>query len=319
MFRKNKHITFYYADKHLQISEIKWFRLKLLTFIIGTVIVCLSIILTVNYAYNNFLGLGHSKLKDVMKENKLLQEQIVTMTAKMQELETTIHNLAERGNELRLSIDLPAINEEVEIAGTGGANVNDEFSFSSSNGSLVLGSAQKILDKLTRDVKVQEQSYAQVIEKYEFNKKYFTSIPALKPMQGFYSKNSFGMRIHPILGIKKMHEGIDIINDVGTPVVATGDGVVQLAGHSGSGYGLIIVINHGYGFQTIYAHLSKILVKEGQRVKRGEMIAKSGRSGLVNGPHLHYEVRRNGVCQNPIDYFFDDISIEEYRKQFAEK
>ncbi|MBI4811428.1 MAG: M23 family metallopeptidase, partial [Ignavibacteriales bacterium] len=164
-----------------------------------------------------------------------------------------------------------------------------------------------------------EQSYAQVVEKYEFNKNYFTSLPALKPMQGYYSKKAFGVRLHPVLGINKTHEGLDIVNDVGTPVVATGDGIVQMAGHSGSGYGLIVVVNHGYGYQTVYAHLSKILVREGQRLKRGDLIAKSGKSGLVSGPHLHYEVRHNGICKNPMDYFFDDISVEEYRKQLVKR
>jgi murein DD-endopeptidase MepM/ murein hydrolase activator NlpD len=136
-------------------------------------------------------------------------------------------------------------------------------------------------------------------------------------MDGFYAVSSFGMRLHPVLGIYRLHEGIDIINDVGTPVYASGNGVVEMAGQSGGGYGLLIVIDHGYQYQSLYAHLSHVLVKEGQHVKRGDLIARSGRSGLVTGPHLHYEVSFKGVRQNPVDYFLDDVHAQDYRQELA--
>jgi murein DD-endopeptidase MepM/ murein hydrolase activator NlpD len=125
------------------------------------------------------------------------------------------------------------------------------------------------------------------------------------------------MRIHPVLHVYRMHAGIDIINDVGTNVYAAGDGVVHFAGRTMGGYGIVIELSHGYGYSTLYAHLGKVLVHEGQTVKRGELIAKSGRSGLVSGPHLHFEVRRNGAKQNPVDYFFDDVDAARYRAQLA--
>ena len=144
-------------------------------------------------------------------------------------------------------------------------------------------------------------------------------MPALKPMEGEYSSKGFGLRMHPVLGIFKTHQGLDIANDVGTPVYAPADGIVEMAGHSGGGYGIVVVIRHGYGFQTLYAHLSKISVRDGQRIKRGDLIAKSGKTGLVTGPHLHYEVRYKGVSQNPIDYFLDDVSVAEYHRQIASR
>ena len=124
------------------------------------------------------------------------------------------------------------------------------------------------------------------------------------------------MRTHPVLRIRKMHPGIDITNDVGTPVYATGDGEVLITGPRG-GYGKAIEISHGYGYSTLYAHLSEILVHAGQSVKRGELIARSGRSGLVSGPHLHYEVHRNGMVCDPVDFFFDDIDAASYRPALA--
>jgi murein DD-endopeptidase MepM/ murein hydrolase activator NlpD len=120
------------------------------------------------------------------------------------------------------------------------------------------------------------------------------------------------MRLHPILNIYRMHEGIDIINEVGTSVYASADGTVDFTGRRG-GYGLAVEINHGYSLKTLYGHLSKIVVREGQQVKRGELIARSGNTGLSNGPHLHYEVRINGVAQNPTEYFFDDIHPRDFQ------
>ncbi len=106
---------------------------------------------------------------------------------------------------------------------------------------------------------------------------------------------------------------MDINNAVGTPVYATADGIVSFTGHE-SGYGVTLQIDHGYSLKTLYGHLSQILVHEGQRIKRGEIIARSGNTGLSNGPHLHYEVRVNGVAQNPIDYFFDDINPKDFQQ-----
>jgi murein DD-endopeptidase MepM/ murein hydrolase activator NlpD len=125
------------------------------------------------------------------------------------------------------------------------------------------------------------------------------------------------MRIHPVLRVYRMHEGTDIINDVGTNVYATADGVVRYAGRTEGGYGTVVDIDHGYGYSTLYAHLSRIVVRPGESVKRGELIAKSGRSGLVSGPHLHYEIRKNGRKQNPVDFFFDDVDAARYRSQLA--
>jgi len=121
------------------------------------------------------------------------------------------------------------------------------------------------------------------------------------------------MRIHPILKRYKRHEGLDINTDRGTPVIAPGKGRVTFVGRRG-GYGLAIEIDHGFGYNTFYAHLSKSLVKKGQYITRGDLIAKTGNTGLSSGPHLHYEVRHNGVKLNPVDFFFDDVNFFELKK-----
>jgi murein DD-endopeptidase MepM/ murein hydrolase activator NlpD len=126
------------------------------------------------------------------------------------------------------------------------------------------------------------------------------------------------MRLHPVLHVYRMHQGLDIINDVGTPVYAAADGQVRVAGRTQGGLGVLVEITHGNGYASLYAHLSQVHVTPGQMVKRGELIGKCGRSGLVSGPHLHYEVRRNGVSQNPVDFFFDDIEAARYRAMLAQ-
>jgi len=204
-------------------------------------------------------------------------------------------------------------------AGAGGAlQIVDADVLSDDVGAL-LRTASSMVDQLKNETNVQMQSYRDINNKFEFNKDYFASMPALKPMEGVYSPNGFGVRMHPVLGVFKLHEGLDIINDVGTSVFASGNATVEFAGQSGGGLGTVMILNHGYGYQTLYAHLSKTLVREGDRVKRGELIAKSGRTGLVSGPHLHYEVHYKGVRRNPVDYFLDDVHPQQYLQQLAQK
>jgi murein DD-endopeptidase MepM/ murein hydrolase activator NlpD len=225
--------------------------------------------------------------------------------------------LAERDNGLRLVADLPKIDEDVRKVGTGGANQNYEFGLSSSEADALLRSSAILIDKLEREIKLQHDSYDEIDKKFESNKEFFSHIPGIKPMEGFYALNSFGYRLHPVLGVMKFHEGLDIINDVGTPVHVAGDGIVSFVGLN-AGYGLTIEIDHGYGYQTLYAHLSRSLVREGQHVKRGDVIARSGHSGLVSGPHLHYEVRLNGQKQNPVNYFFEESASSKSIAQLAD-
>ena len=316
---KNQKKSYFYSDHRLQLHQVKWYKLRITGIGIILTMVALSILLIVNHYHYDFLGLGYTKVSRLELENQILREQVQTLTTRMRGMKTVLDKLNEQGNQLRLLVDLETLNEDIQSAGTGGAVLESPLELSGDITSRVLQSASTLLEKLSSEMKIQEQSYGQIIRKYDANKKYFGAFPALKPMDGYYSSKGFGVRMHPVLGIFKTHEGLDIINDVGTPVVAAGDGIVEMAGHSGGGYGIVVVINHGFGYQTFYAHLSKTLVKEGAQIKRGEVIAKSGKTGLVTGPHLHYEVRYQGICKNPMDYFLDDVRPLEYRQLVASK
>ncbi len=315
--RKRK-IYFFYDDQ-LQIHKVKRFHLRIVAIALSSLIVFIGLVLVINHFSSDALGIEHDRLSSLMKENQALQQQLSSITQQMKQVQSNLDSLGEQGDFLRLMVDLPEIDKETKSGGTGGAVIQPGLPSFSDHASELLQAVTTGLSQLKSEMAVQTQSYHQILGKAEFNKKYFASIPALKPMAGFYSKTGFGLRMHPVLGIFRVHDGLDIVNDVGTPVYATGDGTVEIAGPSESGYGIMIVINHGFGFQTLYAHLSKALVKEGQHVKRGDLIARSGRTGLVSGPHLHYEVRHNGVSENPVNFFFDELSPQDYHSRFASR
>ncbi|MDR0971266.1 MAG: M23 family metallopeptidase [Bacteroidales bacterium] len=162
----------------------------------------------------------------------------------------------------------------------------------------------------------QEKSLKEILQIAKNKKERMVSMPAILPISKNKSKlvSGFGNRFHPILQIKRMHSGIDFSAPTGTEVYATANGQIEDFNMAGSGYGLAIVINHGFGYETLYAHLSKILVKPGDKVVRGDIIGLVGSTGLTQAPHLHYEVHKNQKPVNPVYYFFNDLTIEEYEK-----
>ncbi len=317
IFKNRKY--FYLSEKDLQYKEVKHFGLKTVATILLSIVVILGLIISGNYFVYDFLNLGYDRIDKIMSENKELRLQIATLTEKFKQLKSDIDLLNAQGDQFRLLVDLPRLSQDELKLGVGGNILNFDVNRILYSENSIIDSINLIIDQLSREVNLQKESYNSVLNKYNYNQKLFASIPALKPMDGYYSPHGFGKRIHPVLGVFRTHEGLDIINDVGTPVYATGDGEVEFAGPSGGSYGIVIIINHGFGYQTLYAHLSKVLVRPGTKVKRGTMIAKSGKTGLVSGPHLHYEVIYNGVKKNPIDYFFDDFAINQYLKNYSNK
>lgn len=173
------------------------------------------------------------------------------------------------------------------------------------------------MDFLTRKAYVQSRSFDEITVLAKRKDELVKGIPAIMPISNkdlTRVASSFGMRIHPFYKVLKMHTGMDFTAPTGTEVYATGDGVVSKIQYAQRGYGYHLVIDHGFGYQTLYAHLSKILVRPGQKVKRGTVIGLVGNTGTSVAPHLHYEVRRNDQPVNPINYYFNDLTPEEYDK-----
>ena len=297
---------YYFSEKSLNFLEIKHFKEKAIAVFIVSVLLFSSVLFGIFYYVSN-LSNKDDYLQDLQKENQILKDKFLALSNQYIILESDLNSLTSISNDLRLAVNLNPVTAEERKLGIGGSNpilnLYDDL------GADISGTIE-VADKVLRKFEFEKAQFKEISNKLKTNKNLFESIPAIVPTEGQYSSESFGMRLHPILKINKMHSGIDIINDVGTPVKATGKGKVTFVGIKG-GYGLTIEIDHGFGYQTIYAHLSAVNVREGQNVNRYQSIGKSGNSGLSSGPHLHYEVLHNGENLNPSEFFFDEYSYFE--------
>ena len=245
-------------------------------------------------------------------ENMVIQYDL--MNGKLNNLTDVLSDIEKRDDEIYRSIfEAGPIPDEVRTAGFGGANRYKNLE--GFNNSELLIDTRKKLDQVAGRAYVQSKSFDDVVEMARDKEKMLASIPAIQPVSNKDLKrlaSGFGYRIHPIYKVRKMHWGMDFTAPTGTPIYATGDGVVSTRTNSRGGYGNHVVIDHGYGYETMYAHMSKFNVSRGQRVKRGDIIGYVGSTGRSTGPHLHYEVMKDGEKINPANYFFNDLSPEEY-------
>lgn len=299
---KNRY--FYYSEEECRYVEVR----RNYTTLLGQA--ALVLLLTVLFTVGFMHFYGNQMVKD--RQYQQLEAQVVELTAKLNHAMGILEKLSESDNSLRRAVNLPLMSAEEKALGTGGMRM--PLDTTNTIASLISISSQMI-NRLAHQVEIQSESYAEILQKYEENKRFFASVPAIKPIDGVRT-SSFGMRFHPIYRIMKFHSGQDFHAAIGTPVYATGDGIVESAQYN-DGYGNCIIIDHGFGLKTLYAHLSKLLVKPGQAVKRGENIALSGNSGISDGPHLHYEVIKDGVKVNPIMYMLDEISPTELQESIA--
>ncbi len=308
---------FYYSEENVSFVEAKGFKAKFSLLVVVFALAVLGAIVGANHYLGDVLGIDFDRVNFLSTENTLLKEEVKTLSSRLSDLSQTMDRLSERENQLRLAVNLPHIDEDTRLIGTGGTKRETNIGLVSKDASDLMGSADQLLDKLEKEVVFQQQSYQDIYNKSKYNKEFFAHIPAIKPMAVSYNIHDFGMRLHPILGIVRMHEGVDIANDMGTPVYAAGDGVIESAGSTGGGYGIAVEVNHGFGYKTWYAHLLRPAARVGQKVRRGDLIAYSGNSGLSTAPHLHYEVRLNGKKVDPVTYFIDDVDYKQIREQLA--
>lgn len=220
-------------------------------------------------------------------------------------------------NIYRIVLGAEPIDKNIRNAGIGGADryadIRDKRLIDED---MIIELNEKV-DKLKRKVYIELKSQDELKSLAEKKVKLFAAIPAIQPIsnkQLVAIASGFGARIHPIYKVKKMHTGIDFAAPIGTPIYATADGKIEEVSIKFSGYGKMIVIDHGFGYKTRYAHMHDFAVRTGQNVKRGELIGYVGDTGISTAPHLHYEVMMNGVLINPVHYFFNDLTPAEYEK-----
>jgi murein DD-endopeptidase MepM/ murein hydrolase activator NlpD len=217
-------------------------------------------------------------------------------------------------NLYRVVLQADPVADAVRKAGYGGTNRYEDL-MDLANADLVVNTTQK-MDVLNRQLYIQSKSFDEVVDLCKNNDEMLKCIPAIQPVSNKNLKQTasgYGYRIDPIYKTTKFHSGMDFSANIGTPVYATGDGRVVKVGWE-SGYGKLIKIDHGFGYMTWYAHLNDYNVRVGQKVVRGEVIGKVGNTGKSTGPHLHYEVHVKGKVVNPVNYYFMDLSAEDYDK-----
>jgi len=271
-----------------------------------------------------FISIFYSKYYKTIREGQLEQEneelrvQFEALHKEVEQLHKVLTSLEERDNKIyRVIFAVDTIPSTVRQAGFGGTDHYKElFSRKTPTTESVLELRKKV-DRLKRMVYIQSKSYDELVKLAKEKDKMLAHIPAIQPIsnkQLTRLTSGFGYRYHPIYRVLHFHSGIDFAAPTGTPIYATADGVVSVVASSYGGYGKEVRIDHGYGYVTLYAHMSRFNVKPGQKVKRGQCIGYVGSTGLSTAPHLHYEVHYKGNPVNPVYYFFSELSDEEYNK-----
>ena len=254
----------------------------------------------------------------VQRELAAYRQQTRRLADRVERAERVLENLEERDDALyRTIFESAPISDAERHSGIGGVERYAEFDNLGDGG--LLKATAKSVDDLSKRLYVESKSLDEIYEMARTKSERLATMPAIMPVAKNQCKlvSGFGPRFHPILKYRRMHTGIDFTARPGTPIYATGDGVVRVASRNPdgySGYGVVVIIDHGFGFRTLYAHLKSTNVRAGQHVKRGERIGEVGSTGLSTGNHLHYEVILNGNKVNPVYYFFNDLTPDEYEE-----
>lgn len=307
-------IRYQFNTKSLKIEKIQvtiWEQVKRLLSVLASGLVFSAVVIGI--AYNFFSSPKERMLQREIEQYKLqykmLNDRLGLFSAVLDDLQDRDDNI------YRVIFEAEPVSNSVRKAGYGGADRYTRLE-GYKNAEIIKNTTKK-LDVITSRLYVQSKSFDEVFSLAKNKEKLAASIPAIQPLAdndlrriGSY----FGYRTDPFYKVAKFHEGMDFTAPVGTPIHATGDGMVTKVERERGGYGNSIIISHGFSYETLYAHLSKINVQRGQVIKRGQMIGLVGNTGKSTAPHLHYEVHKNGTSINPINYFFNDITPDEYQK-----
>ena len=307
-----KKIKYYYNTHSLRYEKLETpFRVKLLRVFafVATAIVTSAII---SYFAFQFIGSPGEKIlkaqNDRLKTNyENLSDEVKSLEQQMAELEkrdNTVYRSIFEAKPIPDSIRVKAMEKEKEIAKV--ARMEDYE---------VVASIQKTLTTLANRIAAQKNSYVELAGLMKNKEKILAATPAIQPVSNKELNriaSGFGYRIDPVYKTVKMHAGLDFAAPQGTPIYATANGRVKIAGNSSGGYGVHVVIDHGYGYETLYGHMVRVKSRPGQNVTRGEIIGYVGTTGKSTGPHCHYEVHKNGNKIDPIYFFYNDLSPQQF-------
>jgi murein DD-endopeptidase MepM/ murein hydrolase activator NlpD len=307
-----KKIKYYYNTHTLRYEKLETpLRVKLLR-IFGFLAAALVTAALISFVAFRFIGSPNEKL--LRSENERMKDRFREMSQQMKNMEQKMKELETRDNDVYRSIfeanPIPdsarakELEKQQQIAKVEGMEESD-----------LINSIAESLNNLGSRIRAQQASYNEITGMVNNKEKLLAATPAIQPVSNKDLKriaSGFGYRIDPVYKTVKLHPGLDFTAPAGTPIYATADGVIEFAGNSGDGYGNHIIINHGFGYKTLYGHMYRIKLKRGQRVVRGEVIGWVGSTGKSTGPHCHYEVIKNGIKLDPIYFFYNDLTPEQF-------
>ena len=307
-----KKIKYYYNTNTLRYEKLETpLRVKMLR-VFGFIAAAFVTAAIISFFAFRFVGSPNEKLLRIENERmrdryKELNDQLKAAQQQMKELEKRDNNVYRaifEANPIPDSLRAKELEKEIETASVEGMNDNE-----------LVSSIHGILQNLNTRIKAQQTSYNEIDNLLKNKEQLLSHTPAIQPVSNKDLEriaSGFGYRIDPIYKTIKKHEGLDFAAPIGTPIYATADGTVTTAGNKGNGFGNHVIINNGYGYETLYGHMVRVKSREGQTVKRGEIIGYVGSTGKSSGPHCHYEVHKNGQKIDPIYFFYNDLTPEQF-------
>jgi murein DD-endopeptidase MepM/ murein hydrolase activator NlpD len=309
-------IKYYYDTETCKYERVKVGTWDIVLSLLGFLSVATIIAITMVVVYNTYFESPKEAM--LKKENDELRLYYNILNKEMDGAQEMMAALQKRDDDIyRVINEAEPIPKSIREGGIGGTerykNLLEE---GLEQQELILGALQKI-ESLKKQMYIQTKSYDEIVALAKNKGQMYASIPAIQPVTNkelTRLASGFGRRVDPIYKVRRMHYGVDFSAPRGTPIYSTGDGVVKKVKTNYGGYGKEVLIDHGYGYVTRYAHMSEFNVKRGQRVKRGECIGYVGSTGKSTAPHLHYEVLKDKKKVNPVHYFYNDLNEEEYQK-----
>lgn len=309
-------IKYYYDTESCRYERIRTTTWDIIWNTLG--FLTLSLLLSVGIFYAYTVYFESPEEAQLRKENDELLMYYEILSKDLDQTNKMLSSLQDRDDNIyRVIFGVEPLPDEIRKAGTGGSNkYKDLLDKGLERGELIVNNHERIA-QLKKQMYIQTKSYDDILKMAKSKEEMWASIPAIQPVSNKELKrlsSGFGNRLDPVYKTLRMHYGVDFSLEVGTPVYATGDGIIKFTKTGFSGYGKQIEVDHGFGYVTKYAHLDKFVVKPGQKIKRGDLIAYSGNSGKSTAPHLHYEVELNGKKIDPVNFFSKDLSAEEYEE-----
>lgn len=307
-----KKIKYYYNTNTLRYEKLETpLRVKVLRVLgfISAAGVTAFIILTIAYRY--FPSMNEKRL---IQDNLTLQQQFYSLQDQTQALQVRLHELEKRDNEVyRTIFEADPIPDSVRLKEM--ETMKEQAIVAQMANFQLEKSIVNTINNLKARMTAQEKSYMEIADFIRDKELLLAATPAIQPVSNSDLKrvaSGYGYRIDPVYKTVKFHAGLDFTAPQGTPIYATANGTVKVSGNLGNGYGNHVIINHGYGYETLYGHMFRIKVSKGQKVKRGEVIGWVGSTGKSTGPHCHYEVHKNGRPLDPVYFFYNDLTPEQF-------